>query len=439
MTPREIVAQLDQHIIGQEEAKKAIAVAVRNRWRRQQVDPELQQEIMPKNILMIGPTGVGKTEISRRLAKLVHAPFIKVEATKFTQIGYVGKNVDSIIRDLTEVAYNETRDAAVAALHAKAEIAAEETLLDKLLPNITTSEVTDSVNAREKMRQSREKMRIKLRAGELDDSMVEIAAPSHNVVHLMGHPGMEEMTDQLQQMLGNLPKKNAPRKIKIKDAWKILIEQEAAALLDEEEVRQNAIYNVEQNGIVFIDEFDKITDNASTHGDVSREGVQRDLLPLIEGCTINTKFGNIKTDHILFVASGAFHQTKPSDLIAEIQGRLPIRVELKSLTIEDFKKILNNTRHPLLTQYSAMLKADGIQLKWLEDGITRIVEIAWEINERQENIGARRLHTVLERLLTEISYEAPDTKNKTLNINASYVDEQLGKLIKDKDLAQFIL
>ncbi len=441
MTPREIVSQLDRHIIGQDEAKRAVSIALRNRWRRQQVDEALQAEIMPKNILLIGPTGVGKTEIARRLAKLVHAPFIKVEATKFTQIGYVGKDVDSIVRDLVLISQTQTREKAIEEAQPKAELAAEEALLDLLLPPITTTSVTDDLDSHEKSRKTREKLRIQLRNNALDDKLIEIQSDVTPKIQLQGAPGMEDMAEQLQEMFGQMKSKKKTRKVKVKDAWKILIDQEAARLIDEEEIRLEAVRNAEQNGIIFIDEFDKITRNSNNNhnGDVSHEGVQRDLLPLIEGCTVNTKLGNIKTDHMLFIASGAFHNSKPSDLIAEIQGRLPIRVELKTLSIDDFEKILKEPKHSLPEQYSALLGADGVKLQWRPEGIRRLAEIAWEINDRQENIGARRLHTVLERLLNNISFAAPDHQQPELVIDEAMANEQLESLAKDVDLSHYIL
>jgi ATP-dependent HslUV protease ATP-binding subunit HslU len=440
MTPREIALELDKHIIGQGDAKRAVAIALRNRWRRMQVNEELRHEITPKNILMIGPTGVGKTEIARRLAKLANAPFIKVEATKFTEIGYVGRDVESIIRDLIDSAVKMKREEAFQKVNIKAENAAENRILDILLPKATIVEgSTASDNTK-----TNDKFREKLRAGELNDQEIEIELNANSVgVEIVGMPGMEDMTNQLSSMFQSLAsKKKKKRKIKIKDALKQLKEEEAAKLVDDDELKAAALNSVEQNGIVFIDEIDKIArsaDNGVRGGDVSREGVQRDLLPLIEGCTVSTRYGMIKTDHILFIASGAFHVSKPSDLVPELQGRLPIRVELSALTTSDFVRILTEPKASLTEQYRELLKTENITLKFSKDGIQRIAEIAFQVNERQENIGARRLHTVLERLLEVISFEASDRSGETVTVNKKYVDEHLNALLKDEDLTRFIL
>ncbi|MGP3591295.1 HslU--HslV peptidase ATPase subunit [Vagococcus sp. WN89Y] len=440
MTPREIVSELDKHIIGQDAAKRSVAIALRNRWRRMQLDEELRHEVTPKNILMIGPTGVGKTEIARRLAKLASAPFIKVEATKFTEVGYVGKEVDSIIRDLTDAAVKMVRSQSIEKNRYRAEELAEERILDVLIPpaknNWGQPEQTSEPSA------ARQSFRKKLREGELDDKEIEIdlaAAPMG--VEIMAPPGMEEMTNQLQSMFQNLGgQKQKPRKLKIKDAMKLLIEEEAAKLVNPEELKQDAIEAVEQHGIVFIDEIDKICKRGNTSGpDVSREGVQRDLLPLVEGCTVSTKHGMVKTDHILFIASGAFQVASPSDLIPELQGRLPIRVELQALTAEDFERILTEPNASVTVQYKALMATEGVNIEFTDDGIKRIAQAAWQVNESTENIGARRLHTVLERLMEDISYEASDLNGETIIIDADYVSKHLDALVADEDLSRFIL
>ncbi|EKD71138.1 MAG: hypothetical protein ACD_46C00264G0004 [uncultured bacterium] len=440
-TPSEIVSELDKHIIGQAEAKRAVAVALRNRWRRMQLSSPLRDEIMPKNILMIGPTGVGKTEIARRLAKLADAPFIKVEATKFTEVGYVGRDVESIIRDLTDMAIKMMREKEIAKVRTFAEEAAEERILNALLPPARGSFVGEPKEPIEDT-SARQMYRQKLRAGELDDKEIELEVNmSAFGVEIMAPPGMEEMTNQLQNMFQNLgTERKKMRKLKIADARKILREEEATKLVDDDEIKARAIESVEQSGIVFVDEIDKIAKRSEYAGaDVSREGVQRDLLPLIEGSTISTKFGMVRTDHILFIASGAFHFAKPSDLIPELQGRLPIRVELKSLSTDDFVRILTEPQASLTEQYTALLGTEGVKITFTADGVRRIAEIAWHVNERVENIGARRLHTVLERLLEEVSYSATEMKNQEVNIDAAYVDSKLQHLIKDEDLSGYIL
>lgn len=438
MTPKEIVHSLDTHIVGQAEAKRAVAIALRNRWRRSQLDDELRTEVTPKNILMIGPTGVGKTEIARRLAKLANAPFLKIEATKFTEVGYVGRDVDSIIRDLAESAVKMTREAAMQKVQRDAEDKAEERILDILLPPARGREDESYDN----MSDTRQKFRKRLREGDLDNKEIEIdlaATPSH--VEILGAPGMEEMTQQLQGIFEGLGKgKKEKRKLPIKLALKALIDEEAARLVNEEDIKTQAIESVEQNGIVFIDEIDKVAKRQeASGGDVSREGVQRDLLPLIEGSTVSTKFGMIKTDHILFIASGAFHLSKPSDLIPELQGRLPIRVELESLRVEDFVRILTEPKAALTKQQVELLKTEGVDLEFTADGIQRLAEIAYHVNENTENIGARRLHTVLERLLEDVSFEAPTMPGAKVVVNAAMVDERLGELAIDQDLSQYIL
>jgi len=438
MTPREIVHELDRHIIGQKNAKRAVAIALRNRWRRMQLDESLRTEITPKNILMIGPTGVGKTEIARRLAKLANAPFLKVEATKFTEVGYVGREVDSIIRDLVDIAIKLHREQAMEKVKHRALDAAEDRILDALLPPARG----DEGGEKKEDSTTRQMFRKKLREGELDDKEIEIdvaAAPAG--VEIMAPPGMEDMTNQLQGIFSSMASsKQKKTKITVKQAMKLVRDEEAGKLVNDEEVKSAAITAAEQNGIVFIDEIDKVAKpQGSGGGEVSREGVQRDLLPLIEGCTVSTKHGMIKTDHILFVASGAFHLSKPSDLIPELQGRLPIRVELEALTPNDFERILTEPKASLTEQQIALLKTEGSELSFTEDGIRRIAETAWEVNERTENIGARRLHTVMERLLEDASFDAGDSDNSSINVDAAYVDKQLGELAQDEDLSRFIL
>jgi ATP-dependent HslUV protease ATP-binding subunit HslU len=440
MTPQEIVHELDKHIIGQDAAKRAVAIALRNRWRRQQVADPLRQEITPKNILMIGPTGVGKTEIARRLAKLANAPFIKIEATKFTEVGYVGRDVDSIIRDLAETAVKESRENETRKKQPLAEDRAEDRILDALLPVARDfgvhSNMEDQDNA------TRQKFRKKLREGELDDKEIEIelAAPRANM-EIFAPPGMEDLTSQIQGMFQNMTgERKKTRKLTIREARKILLEEEAAKMVNDEELKLTAIQNVEQNGIVFLDEIDKIASRAGhTGGDVSRQGVQRDLLPLVEGTTVSTKYGMIKTDHILFVASGAFHMSKPSDLIPELQGRFPIRVELTSLSVSDFEQILTNTDACLTRQYEALLATEGVTLQFGDDAIKRLAEIAFSVNSKTENIGARRLHTVMEKLLEDVSYDAPKHSGKTIAIDAAYVDQRLKDLSQSEDLARYVL
>lgn len=439
MTPREIVHELDCHIIGQANAKRAVAIALRNRWRRMQLPEELRNEVTPKNILMIGPTGVGKTEIARRLAKLANAPFIKIEATKFTEVGYVGRDVESIIRDLADMAIKMLREQEIAKVQNKAADAAEERILDALLPPARGGNSEDSKPEESTTRQM---FRKKLREGQLDDKEIEIEVSSKPMgVEIMAPPGMEEMTSQLQGMFSNLGgDKKQSRKLKVRDAYKQLRDEEAASLVKEDEIKARAIDLVEQNGIVFLDEIDKVAKRSeSTGGDVSREGVQRDLLPLIEGCTVSTKFGMIKTDHILFIASGAFHLAKPSDLIPELQGRLPIRVELAPLTPDDFRRILTEPNASLTRQYQALLKTEGVTIEFTEDGIERIAQMAYDVNERTENIGARRLHTMMERLLEELSFDASDRDGETVIIDAERVNDALGELAQDEDLSRYIL
>jgi len=443
MTPREIVQELNKHIVGQDEAKRAVAIALRNRWRRVQVDEPLRSEITPKNILMIGPTGVGKTEISRRLAKLAKAPFIKVEATKFTEIGYVGREVDSIIRDLMDIAVKMTREDAMSKVRHRAEDAAEERVLDALLPPPKqgigfTGEAEPAATGSD----TRQKFRKMLREGTLNDKEVEIEVMAMPVgVEIMAPPGMEEMTNQLQGMFQNLGgNRRTTRKLKVKEALKQMTDEEAAKMLDEEELKSQALEAVEQHGIVFLDELDKVAKSSGTQGaDVSREGVQRDLLPLVEGSTVNTKYGMVKTDHILFIASGAFHISKPSDLIPEMQGRFPIRVELKSLTTDDFVRILTEPDASLTLQYNALLATEEVDVEFVESGVRRLAEVAFQVNENTENIGARRLHTVMERLLETVSFEASDKSGTHIQINAGYVDEHLAELAKDEDLSRYIL
>jgi ATP-dependent HslUV protease ATP-binding subunit HslU len=438
MTPQEIVHELDKHIIGQGEAKRAVAVALRNRWRRQQVADPLRQEITPKNILMIGPTGVGKTEIARRLARLANAPFVKVEATKFTEVGYVGRDVDTIIRDLVETAIKDVREQATRKVRHKAEDLAEERVLDVLLPPARDF----SGAALESDSVTRQRFRKKLREGELDDKEIEIEVSATQAqMEIFAPPGMEDLTSQIQSMFQNLGQgRKRVRKLRIRDAMKHITEEEAAKLVNDEDLKANALVNVEQNGIVFLDEIDKITARTETHGaDVSRQGVQRDLLPLVEGTTVSTKYGMIKTDHILFIASGAFHLSKPSDLIPELQGRFPIRVELASLSVSDFEQILTNTDACLVRQYEALLSTENVKLDFKPDSIRRLAEIAWQVNEKTENIGARRLYTVMERLLEEVSFNATKREGETIVIDAAYVDERLKDLAQSEDLARYVL
>lgn len=442
MTPREIVHELDKHIIGQDEAKRAVAIALRNRWRRMQVDADLRNEISPKNILMIGPTGVGKTEVARRLARLANAPFIKVEATKFTEVGYVGRDVESIVRDLMDAAIKMMREQEMEKVKHRALDAAEDRILDALLPP-ARSFSEDSQPKEESG--TRQIFRKKLREGQLDDKEIEIDVQEAKVgVEIMSPPGMEEMTSQLQNMFSNMNTgKKQTRKLKVKDALKLVQDEEAGKLVNEEELKVKAVQAVEENGIVFLDEIDKVAKRAGAggSGEVSREGVQRDLLPLIEGCTVNTKYGMIKTDHILFIASGAFHLSKPSDLIPELQGRLPIRVELKALSVQDFERILTEPDASLTLQYKELMKTEGLEIAFAESGLTKIAEVAWQVNERTENIGARRLHTVMERLLEEISFAAADmaAAGENVTIDGEYVAKYLGDLVQDEDLSRYIL
>ena len=444
MTPREIVAELDHHIVGQADAKRAVAIALRNRWRRQQVDENLRGEITPKNILMIGPTGVGKTEIARRLARLADAPFIKVEATKFTEVGYVGKDVDSIIRDLAEIAVKQTRVAEMRKVRVRAEDAAEDRILDILIP---PARGADTAAARSGDGQpadgaARQAFRKKLREGVLNDKDIEVELnEARPQLEIMGPPGMDEMTEQLRGMFSQFGgAKRKLRKLKIGEALKVLVEEEAGKLVNEDEIKAEAIHSAEQNGIVFIDEIDKVASRSETSGaDVSRQGVQRDLLPLVEGTTVSTKYGPIRTDHILFIASGAFHLTKPSDLIPELQGRFPIRVELKSLSVQDFEAILTQTHASLVKQYQALLATERVTLVFAADGISRLAHIAFEVNERTENIGARRLSTVMERLLDDVSFDAEGLAGQTVAIDAAYVDARLKELSQNEDLSRYIL
>lgn len=439
MTPREIVHELDQHIIGQAKAKKAVSIALRNRWRRMQLSDELRAEVTPKNILMIGPTGVGKTEIARRLAKLANAPFIKVEATKFTEVGYVGKEVETIIRDLVDISIKMTREQQTKKFKHCAEEAAEERILDALLP---PARDTFGESKTEENSSTRQTFRKKLREGQLDDKEIDIdVAQAQPNVEIMAPPGMEEMTNQLQSMFQNMGgDKRSKRKLKIKEAFKLLVEEEAAKLVNPEELKEQAIFAVEQNGIVFIDEIDKICKRGEASGpDVSREGVQRDLLPLIEGSTVSTKHGMVKTDHMLFIASGAFQMAKPSDMIPELQGRLPIRVELEALTADDFKRILTEPHASLTEQQRELLKTEQVDVEFTDDAIERIAKAAWQVNEKTENIGARRLHTVMEKLMEEISFDASEKAGTTLTIDANYVEQHLGALVEDEDLSRFIL
>ena len=444
MTPAEIVSELDKHIIGQHKAKKAVAVALRNRWRRQQVAEPLRQEITPKNILMIGPTGVGKTEIARRLAKLADAPFIKIEATKFTEVGYVGRDVDSIVRDLIEIAVKQTRESEMRKVRTKAQDQAEDRILDILLPSARpvgfgSASASDASGDESSTRQT---FRKRLREGQLDDKEIELDVELPQVgMDIMGPPGMEDMTEQIRSMFANLGGgKKTRRKVKVKEAMKLLTDEEASKMLNDEEVKAKAVQNVEQNGIVFLDEIDKIASRSETGGaEVSRQGVQRDLLPLVEGTTINTRYGMVKTDHILFIASGAFHLSKPSDLIPELQGRFPIRVELDSLSVEDFESILIATDASLVKQYQALLATEEVELEFAPDGIKRMAEIAFSVNERTENIGARRLYTVIEKLLEDVSFSAGNHTGKTVTIDAAYVDRALGDVAQSEDLSRYVL
>ncbi|MSS76659.1 MAG: ATP-dependent protease ATPase subunit HslU [Methyloglobulus sp.] len=437
MTPKEIVSELDKHIVGQADAKRSVAIALRNRWRRQHVDPAMREEITPKNILLIGPTGVGKTEIARRLARLANAPFIKIEATKFTEVGYVGRDAESIIRDLADSAVKMMRESEMEKVQTRAFDAAEDRILDILLPEADGGMMSDTAQS------TRQKMRKKLREGDLDDKEIEVDVNMMPMgVEIMAPPGMEEMTSQLQGMFQNMGSgRTKPRKMKISKALKVLQEEEAAKLVNDEDIKLKAVEAVEQNGIVFLDEIDKICKRSDhgSGGEVSREGVQRDLLPIVEGSIVSTKYGVIKTDHILFIASGAFHLTKPSDLIPELQGRFPIRVELSALSADDFVRILTEPNASLTEQYVALMATEGVSLSFSTDGIKRIAEMGWQVNEKTENIGARRLHTVLERLLEDISYNAPDLMDKSIVIDAAYVDSHLAEFVEDEDLSRYIL
>ncbi len=438
MTPREIVQELDKHIIGQNDAKRAVAIALRNRWRRMQLPEAMRNEITPKNILMIGPTGVGKTEIARRLAILADAPFIKVEATKFTEVGYVGKDVESIIRDLVESSIKMTRDSAIEKVQARAESAAEQRVLDYLIPQSPSPIPGEELET--KNTSTRQKFLEKLRNGDLDEKEIEIDLTANIGVEIMAPPGMEEMTDQLQGMFENMgKKKKQTKKLKIRKALPILKDEEARKLINDDETKQTAITNAEQNGIVFIDEIDKVAKSSGGSGEVSREGVQRDLLPLIEGSSVNTRYGVIKTDHILFISSGAFHLSRPSDLIPELQGRLPIRVELRALTAKDFARILVEPEASLTEQYVALMGTENVELEFTKDGIDKIAEVSFAVNEKTENIGARRLHTVLERLLDEISFISSDKSGEKYTIDAAHVDKNLSELVQDEDLSRYIL
>ncbi|MEE1890012.1 ATP-dependent protease ATPase subunit HslU [Pseudomonas carassii] len=445
MTPREIVHELNRHIIGQDDAKRAVAIALRNRWRRMQLPAELRAEVTPKNILMIGPTGVGKTEIARRLAKLANAPFIKVEATKFTEVGYVGRDVESIIRDLADAALKMLREQEIVRVRHRAEDAAEDRILDALLPQARVSSFSEEAQQSSTDSNTRQLFRKRLREGQLDDKEIEIEVAENMGVEIAAPPGMEEMTNQLQSLFANMGKgKRKTRKLKVKEALKMVRDEEAGRLVNEEELKAKALEAVEQHGIVFIDEIDKVAKRGNVGGaDVSREGVQRDLLPLIEGCTVNTKLGMVKTDHILFIASGAFHLSKPSDLVPELQGRLPIRVELKALTPEDFERILKEPHASLTEQYSALLKTEGLNIEFADEGLKRLAEIAYQVNEKTENIGARRLHTLLERLLEEVSFSAGDLASAhdetPIHIDAAYVNSHLGELAQNEDLSRYIL